>query len=235
MHGSDSRCSPTAARGMVRHCGRCRRSPTREPACRSARRASSIRKGSDCVAEPGTSNARAITLCEVGFARAWNLRGDATHGAFVRELERLYRGRLPSAPGTTHAAADRAMLWLGPRSWLWLAQTRDVDFTSTRDALNAVGGALFDVSASYVMWRASGTNVARVLNRMCPLDLHDSAFGPGQCAQTLLGHLGAILYRPSAAPAFLLLVPRSYAQDAWEHLCASAVEGYGIEPATPLR
>jgi sarcosine oxidase subunit gamma len=113
-------------------------------------------------------------------------------------------------------------LWLGPRSWLWLAHSVAGDFDSARDALNAAGAALFDVSAGYVMWHASGRHVARVLNRMCPLDLHDSSFGPGHCAQSVLGHITGIVYRPSAAPAFVLLVARSYARDAWDHLCASA-------------
>ncbi len=63
-------------------------------------------------------------------------------------------------------------MWLGPGSWLLVAGSELplVDFTSTRDALNDAGGALFDISAARVAWRIGGPRAAQVLNKGCPLD-----------------------------------------------------------------
>jgi sarcosine oxidase, subunit gamma len=190
------------------------------------------------VAEAGRSTAphadaeaTALTLGEVRLALAWNVRGNPDDPAFVAATERLLGLRLPRQPGTSAQANDSALLWLGPRSWLLLAATgsawNGVDIT--RDALNAAGGALFDVSASYVGWKVAGSAAARVLNRSCPLDLSARAFSAGQCAQSVLGHITALFYRPDESPAFTVLVARSFAADAWSSLCASAAtDGYEV-------
>lgn len=179
---------------------------------------------------------RPITLAEVQFARAWNVRGDAENAEFRGAVQRWCGMDLPRVANGTIFVEDRAMLSLGPRSWLWLADSAERDFESMRDALNAARGALFDVSASYAMWQVSGMTAPCILNRMCPLDLHDAAFAPGTCAQTLFGHINGIVYRPTRAPAFVVMFARSYRRDVWHHLCTSALsEGYEVTPAISLR
>ena len=97
--------------------------------------------------------------------------------------------------------------WLGPRSWLFAGRTilPDHHFDATRIALNAAGGALFDVSASYVAWMIAGEGAVRVLNRSCPLDLHPSTFPAGHCAQSTFGHINVLLYKSDARPAFIVM------------------------------
>ena len=58
--------------------------------------------------------------------------------------------------------------------------------------------------------------------RTGPLDLHCSAFPAGHCAQSLLGHINALLYRPDERPMFVVMVARSLAADAWDELNATA-------------
>lgn len=188
---------------------------------------------------PGSMTAHAgtpaISMCEVRFAQAWNLRGDAGHAPWRAEVRRAFGIEAPLRPNSASFASDRVLLWLGPRSWLWLAESPLPNFGAVRDGVNAVGGAVFDVSASYVMWRVTGNEAARVLNRMCPLDFHDTAFPAGACAQSLLGHIGVIVYRPTIAPAWLLLVARSFAADGWSHIrAAAASEGHTVGPAIAL-
>ena len=179
----------------------------------------------------------AVTLGEVLLSLAWNVRGNPAHSPFVSAAERLLGLPLPLEPNTSTRSAGKTVLWLGPRSWLLVAgpALRRNEFDVTRTALNTAGGALFDVSSSYVGWMIAGAGAARALNRSCPLDLHPSAFPAGRCAQSMLGHVNALLYRMDERPAFIMMVARSLAVDAWRDLCESAgTEGYKVVPSSPF-
>lgn len=177
----------------------------------------------------------AITLVDVPLTVAWNVRGEAAHPAFVDAAARLFGLALPTQPNTSARSDDAALLWLGPTSWLFVAspdRSREA-FDDVRRALNGAGGALFDLSSSYIAWKVAGSASARVLNRGCPLDLHADAFPAGHCAQSLLGPITTLLHRPDESSAFIVIVARSYARDAWEFLRASAAtEGYPIDALT---
>lgn len=57
---------------------------------------------------------------------------------------------------------------------------------------------------AWVRLDLSGQNAVRALERLCPLDLHDSVFPVGAAARTVMEHMGAILVR-TAPDSFLLL------------------------------
>jgi len=168
-----------------------------------------------------------LNLEAVEIGVAWNLRGDPRRAAFVAEAERTIGLALPVGPGaTTRSAHDGldavlgSVLWsLGPTTWLFVAQAHASPpaFEPARKALNAARGALFDVSASYIAWSISGDDAARVLNCACPLDLDQRAFPVGHCAQSLLGHVGALFYRP-AASTFIVMAAGSFAADVKRNL-----------------
>jgi sarcosine oxidase subunit gamma len=106
------------------------------------------------------------------------------------------------------------------------------ELEARRDALGAVGGALFDVSVSRVAWTVAGQHAATVLAKHCPLDFHPRAFAEGTCAQSVFGRVNALFYRRAVAPVFTLLVARSLARDGWRMLCRSAAPyGYDVLPA----
>ena len=186
------------------------------------------------AALPGNPGAAVVTLHDAHFTLAWNIRGNPARSSFVSEAERLLGLALPLQPNTSTRVDETALLWLGPRSWLLLAATGSAwnGFEVTRNALNAAGGALFDVSASYVGWVVSGSAAACALNKGCPLDLHPRAFPAGHCAQSMMGHIAALFYRPDESPTFTVLVARSFAADAWADLSASAASLAGAAPRT---
>ena len=189
------------------------------------------------VRERDDDDAAAITLRELEIARAWNVRGDPGDASFVCEVERMLGLSLPVTPMTSSRGEDDVLLWLGPRAWLYVAGTASahLDCDATRRTINAVGGAVFDVSASHVAWAISGAASARVLNRLCPLDLDSRTWARGRCAQSMLGHVNALLYRPGETASFIVLVARSLAADGWHSLCsAAASEGYRILPTVPF-
>jgi sarcosine oxidase, subunit gamma len=174
-----------------------------------------------------------VTLAEVRLATAWNVRGNPAQAVFVAEAERALGMPPPLQPNTSVRNAAGAVFWLGPRAWLFVtgADLPRNDFDDVRRKLNDAGGALFDVSASYVAWTVSGVAAPRVLNKGCPLDLHPRTFAAGRCAQSVLGHVNALYYKPDGASTFIVMVARSFAADALSFLTASAAaDGYRIAP-----
>ena len=172
-----------------------------------------------------------VTLGDVAIARAWNVHGDPAQPAFVDAARTVLGLALPLRPNTSARADGSALLRLGPRSWLHLVMgnARSDDFDAARKTINVAGGALFDVSSSYVAWTIAGDASARVLNRGCPLDLHPRAFEPGCCAQSVFGHVNALLYRPDGRFAFVVMVARSFAADARAQLLEClATDGYRV-------
>src|SRR4030095_16896410 len=217
----------------------------RERGSGSGRHASSIRTGSDCVPErdatPDWTHGghygaaeSGVTFAEATIAAAWNLQAQPTRASFVDAVPRLFGVALPLAPNTIATSDALTAIWLGPSSWLLLAggDSPLVEYAAKRDAVNEVGGALFDVSASRLAWRLSGPRAINVLASGCPLDFHPSAFATGSCAQSLLGRVGALFVKHDDAPTFTVLVARSFARDAWQALLMSAAR-HGTEVRSP--
>ena len=185
--------------------------------------------GSTVPGRYGESRARA-ELGELTIATAWNIQGKPDRAPFVDEVRRTFAIDLPLGANKTSRNDSMTALWLGPESWLLVAGNTPipVTFSTARDTLNAAGGALFDVSASRVAYHVSGADASALLSRRCPLDFHPGAFAVQACAQSLLGHIGALYYRRSA-DAFVVMVARSFARVAWHDLCVSAaVDGYDV-------
>ena len=182
------------------------------------------------VADVGAQST--VTVGEVPLALAWNVRGDAAEPRFAQAVDRLFGLPLPEQPNTSARGDDAALLWMGPTSWLFVAnpEVARPAFDDVRRALNDAGAALFDLSSSYVAWKVEGPAATRVLNRGCPLDLAPDAFPAGHCAQSLLGHVTALVHRPDASSTFIVIVARSYARDGAEFLRgATMTEGQAYE------
>lgn len=174
-----------------------------------------------------------VTLAEAALGSVWNVQGESTRSSFMAKALQLFDVSLQIAPNTAARCEMLTVLWLGPRSWLMIDGQHQTltDFSVKRDALNGVGGALFDVSASRIAWTVAGTNAARMLEKTCPLDLHPRSFPVGSCAQSMLGHINALVYKYDAMPTFVVMVARSFAADTWQTLCVSAAAGgYRVAP-----
>ncbi len=186
------------------------------------------------------TDAIGVTLSAATIAAAWNLQGDPAQPSFTTGVARLFGVPPPLVPNTTKRGNELIAFWIGPRSWL-LVECSPVpialtDFAAKCDAVNALGGALFDVSASRVAYRVGGNYAATVLAKSCPLDFHRDAFPAGSCAQSLLGHVNVIIERPSPTTAFTVMVARSFARDAWHGLCLSSAQyGYDVVPPVAYR
>jgi sarcosine oxidase subunit gamma len=176
-------------------------------------------------------NAPQVVLADVAIASAWNVQG--RHA--IDEARRQFGLVLDEAPNTITSSADATSLWLGPESWLLVSGAAPLrHFEARRDAVQAAGGALFDVSASRVAFAVRGARALDVLAAGCPLDLHPDVLAPGRCAQSVFARVNALYAR--AADGLVVLVPRSFGRDVWHGLCEAAREyGYVEEPARPWR
>ena len=175
-------------------------------------------------------------FAEATIASAHNVQGDAARGSFSDEVRTRFGVALPGVARTVEKSDAATALWLGPRSWLLLSPTRQppADVNACRDALNAVGGALFDVSASRIAWTIRGPRAQAVLAKSCPLDFDRRAFAPRTCAQSLLGQVNALFVRDD--DGFTVMVARSVAHDVWHGLCTSAAQyGYEVVAPSPYR
>ena len=178
-----------------------------------------------------------LAFRQLRIAAGWNLQGDPFDPTFMAQVRRSFAiDGLPAANTTCETDLLR-VFWLGPTSWLLLARGPVTDshplarLAVQREAVNHAAGALFDLSAARVAWQLSGPRAATVLASGCPLDLHPRVFPAGACAQSLFGHVGALVVC-GAEREFSLFVARSLAGEAWWALCATGAQ-YGYEVLPP--
>jgi sarcosine oxidase subunit gamma len=150
-------------------------------------------------------------LREVPFLTQVNLRS-GTSAAF----EPVLGVSPPTVPGAVAAAADLAVLWLGPDEWLVVGPAGEPTARrlSTVDAFASV----VDVSAHRTAIDVTGPHAWDVLSQGCALD----GVAPGRCAQTMVAHAAVILWRLD--DGYRLLVRSSFARYLADWLDDAAVE-----------
>jgi sarcosine oxidase subunit gamma len=153
-----------------------------------------------------------VHIAEEPFLTQVNVRVHPGSPAVAR-IERALELSLPHQSNRVTGDQRTAMLWLGPDEWLVIAPDGQAGaiVTTLRRALEDALGSTVDVSANRTTLRLSGPRSREVLEKVCSLDLHPRTFGPGQCAQTLLGRTQAVLWQIGAEPAYRLLVRCSFA------------------------
>ncbi len=176
--------------------------------------------------QEGTDADAAVRLVERPFRCQINLRGNIAEGGLAEgESAGL---ALPTVPNRFSQDGGRQALWLGPDEWLLVLE--DEDETAAAEGLRQILAgqhvAVTEVGHSRTVFGLSGPRARDVLAKGCPLDLHPRAFGPGQCAQTILARTGMILLQLDGTPSYEINVRRSFAHYAWTWLEDAARE-YG--------
>jgi sarcosine oxidase subunit gamma len=113
---------------------------------------------------------------------------------------------LPLEPNTTWNDDHIAVLWLGPDEWLILSsgQAPEGITDRLRTAFADVHHSVVDVSANRVSIAFTDEDRSDLLSHVCSLDLHPSAWGPGRCAQTMLGGAQAIVFERARTTPILV-------------------------------
>jgi len=126
------------------------------------------------------------------------------------------------------AAASVAVAGIGPGTWLFTHANAGNAFIPALKSVVGDAGSVADQSDAYAVLRLAGATLRETLAKLVPVDLHPRAFGVGAVAGTLLGHIGALLWRleddPQGYPVFEVAVYRSMAQSLWHDLINHAPE-----------
>lgn len=187
---------------------------------------------SRAVGDAGITDA-GVTLSEIPHRDMLNLRGRQTDKNFMAASETSLGLALPTDANTAASKRGMDVLWLAPDEWLIVtpAGKSQAAMSKLSNALKPIFAALTPVGEGRTVIRVSGPCARDVLAKGCPLDLHPAAFGPGQCAQTLIGRCDMLLHQtnPGRAEAdiFDIYVLRSFAEYLWTWL-EDAGREYGV-------
>ena len=150
------------------------------------------------------------------------IRGLEDDPAFLRAAQAALGVALPLVPNTTaplptaggagEKGAGERIFWMGPSEWLVWTSEREALMSALDDGLSGAHSALTDVSDYYAILRLSGDLAREVLAHGCPLDLDESAFGAGSCAQTRFRAAAILLHCADSAPTFEVQMRWSYAE-----------------------
>jgi len=155
-----------------------------------------------------------------------NLRGDATDARFVDAVREQTGVAPPTEPNHWVAGSGGTLLWLGPDEWL-LITDKDAE-TKMAEALNGAFAPMHagatDVSSGQTVLVVRGTDARDLLAKGCSLDLHPRVFGPGRCAQGIVGSVGVCIRQVDDAPTYELVVRRSFADFLWRWLLDAGAE-----------
>lgn len=114
--------------------------------------------------------------------------------AFDQALGSAFGLEMPTPTQTTVNDTARAARIAPDQILLMLSGRADVHIDDVEAAF-AQSGYVTDQSGSWVLCEVSGPGAIRALERLCPIDLHDSAFPVGAYARTVMEHMGAGVLR----------------------------------------
>ncbi|NLY65307.1 MAG: sarcosine oxidase subunit gamma [Alcaligenaceae bacterium] len=166
-------------------------------------------------------------LQELPFREWVNLRAGSGLDKVNGILQDNFNLELPLLPNTVVSSESHAIWWLGPDEWLLqsIQETGRPTLALTLQAgLENVFARALDVSSGYTLLHLSGSEVAGVLNKGCPLDLDASVFAVGQCAHSHF-FKADIALRP-VSDGWHVLLRRSFAGYAVQMLLDAAHDCY---------
>lgn len=155
----------------------------------------------------------------------FNLRGNPNKDGFRQSIEAALERSLPGV-NTFVEAHGFQVYWMGPDEWLIVTPGASNDRHTSLD--NLPGTLLNDLSGGQLLLEISGTGAEQLLSKGCPLDLSESAFPMGACAQSSLAKANVLIARAHSEGVFRIIVRRSFA-DYLARWLAHAGSASGID------
>lgn len=157
--------------------------------------------------------------------------------ALVAEVRRHFGIELPNGP--RHAVVGGvSFAGTGPGAWLATCEGAANAFALMLQQLLSGIASVCDQSDGHAVLRLTGPRVRDTLGKLLPIDLHPSAFKPGDVAVTHAAHIGVTLWRLAdtdvVSPVFELATFRSMVGSLWHAIDGSAKEfGLAVQSAEP--
>lgn len=114
----------------------------------------------------------------------------------------------------------------GPGTWLAVSEDDEHGCAGRLQSLLGDLVSVSDQSGGYVVFRLSGADARKVLQRGAPIDLDPQVFGPGSAATTVIAHIGVIIWQDGEdGEQIHVAVFRSFAESfvAWLNSAIAAV------------
>ncbi len=156
----------------------------------------------------------AVIVRSLPFVGYVAIRGKVHNRGFLDAVRDVMALDLPQAAGGIAETETYRVLWLGPDHWLVVCGDGEGPDLAERlqPAFAGLFAAAIDASGARARLRLSGPAAADLLSTGCRLDLDPAVFAPGQCLQTPLGNVTAIIHCVEGQPpTYDLYVPRSTA------------------------
>ena len=145
---------------------------------------------------------------------------------FFEKISNKFNITLPKLPNTTTKNDKITALWLSPKEWL-LVVNPSIDVTeikSLQKDINDVDELAIDVSDRWIAINLTGNKTIDILSKGTSIDLDNSFFYAGSCAQTTLWTVNVIIYKIDSKPSFDLFVDSTMATFLWQWLEHSSRE-----------
>lgn len=166
----------------------------------------------------------AVSLREIPDRGMIDLRGLASDRKFMAAAKEVLGVDLPKKPRTSVAWGDTKLLWLSIDQWLILCPRPKAAalLADLRKALAGIHSLAVDVSDMRAVIRLEGEGCREILMKGTSLDLL-TGYEPGTVRRMRFAEIAALL-NVVEDEVFDIYVFRSYAQYAWDFLCATARE-----------
>ncbi len=152
-----------------------------------------------------------------------DLRGFAADRKFMAAVKKALGFDLPKAPRTSTSWGDMKALWLSVDQWLILCPAAKVDehMAALRSGLGSTHSLAVDVSAMRAVIRIEGEGARQTLMKGTSLDLLGDDYEPGTARRMRFAEIAALLHVVER-DVLDIYIFRSYADYAWDFLCATA-------------
>ena len=144
---------------------------------------------------------------------------------FFEKISNKLNISLPTTPNTTANNEKITALWLSKKEWLIVNPSIDTEeVRSLQNHISDIHALALDVSDRWTAINVSGKKAIDVLSKGTTIDLDNSVFGSGACAQTTLWTVNVIIYQIDEKPTFDIFVDSTMAKFLWQWLEHSSKE-----------
>ena len=144
---------------------------------------------------------------------------------FFEKISNKLNISLPTSPNTTANNEKITALWLSKKEWLIVNPSIDTEeVRSLQNHISDIHALALDVSDRWTAINVSGKKAIDVLSKGTTIDLDNSFFGSGACAQTTLWTVNVIIYQIDEKPTFDIFVDSTMAKFLWQWLEHSSKE-----------
>jgi sarcosine oxidase, subunit gamma len=152
-----------------------------------------------------------------------DLRGLSSDKKFLNAAKKALDFDLPKDPRTSASWGDMKAFWLSVDQWLILCPAAKANelLAALRSELGSIHSLAVDVSAMRAIIRVEGEGARETLMKGTSLDLLSGEYEPGTVRRMRFAEIAALLHVVEK-DVFDIYIFRSYADYAWDFLCATA-------------